>query len=584
MSHAADDGRRIVRIGFVDTFSPEFYIDTYARTVQYLKHRLPQYRFQSVEFSNPSELTPEKVASLDFLVSSAGTFGIRARELGAEHIVIRKRADTKNAAQSTSAVFVVRADRRDLQTLADLKNKSVSATNESSFSGWLVALDEIALSGFAPDKFFSSVQFTEYNYPDVISRVLVGKTDVGILTPCELEGLSARGVIDRSRFKVINAKHRAGEACVRSTELYPGEVISAFPHTSGEVAKAMTVALLLMPPQTTSNSPWEWVTVNDLVNISGLTERLALGPYSYRRDFTVTALARRYSKEIVLALALVLAVLFHIVRVNALVRLRTRELVQALAQKEELMERGKRTQDYLNLLERNQIVTHLSSLFAHEMTQPVTNIINYSAGLEMLRKAGQSNDAMTAQALGAISDQARRIAEIVERVRAYAKHRPLAKTTCRLLDVVRTMLENLRLAKKSGAAIEVDVDAAVFVKADAVALELLLLNLVRNAQRAVADVPDPRIWIKSTQAGNIVRVTVSDNGPSVDEALFQKLGRVGGVHSSTGLGMGLAIANGIAENHNGHLEFSRSVGGGLAVTLVMHALQPEEEVDENTSA
>ena len=40
--------------------------------------------------------------------------------------------------------------------------------------------------------------------------------------------------------------------------------------------------------------------------------------------------------------------------------------------------------------------------------------------------------------------------------------------------------------------------------------------------------------------------------------------------------MGLAIAKGIAENHNGHLEFSRSKDGGLAVTLVMTTITEEE--------
>ena len=71
-------------------------------------------------------------------------------------------------------------------------------------------------------------------------------------------------------------------------------------------------------------------------------------------------------------------------------------------------------------------------------------------------------------------------------------------------------------------------------------------------------------------------MTVSDNGPRVPESLFGQLGRIGGVQSSQGLGMGLAIAKGIAENHNGHLEFSCSKDGGLAVTLVMTTITEEE--------
>ena len=75
------DDRPVVRIGLVDTFSPEFYINTYAATVQYLKRQLPQYRFESVEFANDAAVTPQEVSKLDFLVSSAGTFGIRGRQM-----------------------------------------------------------------------------------------------------------------------------------------------------------------------------------------------------------------------------------------------------------------------------------------------------------------------------------------------------------------------------------------------------------------------------------------------------------------------------------------------------------------------
>ena len=77
----------------------------------------------------------------------------------------------------------------------------------------------------------------------------------------------------------------------------------------------------------------------------------------------------------------------------------------------------------MQLLERNTIVSQLSSLFAHEMKQPVTNIINYATGLEMLRKSGRdANTTAVDQALMAINDQAHRMAQIVDRVRAYAKH------------------------------------------------------------------------------------------------------------------------------------------------------------------
>ena len=563
------DVRPVVRVGLVDTFSPNFYIHTYAATIQYLKRTLPQYHFESVEYSKADQVTPEDARSLDFLVSSAGTFGIHAQKLGAEHIVIRLRGDAKQASRSVAAVFVTRSDNERIRTLPDMRGKRLAATSPSSFDGWLIAQDEIAQAGFSPESFFSSVQFTEYNYPDVISRVLVGQADVGVLTRCELENFAQQGLIDAEKIRVINAKEQAGEPCKRSTGLYPAEVVAVFPHTDVRLAKDVTIALLQMPVHKEGSVGWEWVTVNDLVNISGLMERLSLGPYAYQREFTLPALARRYSREIVLFLALVAAVIFHILRVDRLVMQRTRELMSTVREKEALLERMKRTQQYLQLLERNTIVSQLSSLFAHEMKQPVTNVINYAAGLKMLRSSGRDNDPAIDTAIKAISDQTRRMAQIVDRVRAYAKHETTTKTDCALCDIVEAMLENFRLAQSGVCEIRVNIPSNIRVNADPVALELLLLNLVRNAERAARGVAAPEVRIVAHQTEHQVRIEVSDNGPAVEDSLFERLAGPGGVESSQGLGMGLAIAKGIAENHNGHLEFSRSGGGGLAVTLVM---------------
>ena len=56
-----------------------------------------------------------------------------------------------------------------------------------------------------------------------------------------------------------------------------------------------------------SEEQGEWVTVNDMVNISGLMERLSLGSFAYQREFTIEALTRRYSREIILIAALIAA-------------------------------------------------------------------------------------------------------------------------------------------------------------------------------------------------------------------------------------------------------------------------------------
>lgn len=136
-----------------------------------------------------------------------------------------------------------------------------------------------------------------------------------------------------------------------------------------------------------------------------------------------------------------------------------------------------------------------------------------------------------------------------------------------LADVIRETVGNFRLARGTSVTITSDVDPTLTVTGDRVSLELLFLNLIRNADRALKTTANPHIRITSVRTADALLLTVSDNGPGVDEAKLQVLGHAAGGAHSEGLGLGLTIAAGIAEVHGGHLEFSRNEDGGLSAAV-----------------
>ena len=217
------------------------------------------------------------------------------------------------------------------------------------------------------------------------------------------------------------------------------------------------------------------------------------------------------------------------------------------------------------------MVSQLSSMFAHEIKQPVTNIINYAAGIRMLADKGRGGEPETRTALKAIADQAQRVADIVERVRAYAKGRPSEVSLCRLSELVDRLVENFSLGQSSRALIVKSIPDDIVLSAAPLALELLFLNLLRNADQALRNVKNPEIRVSAESREGFVRVSVSDNGPGVPEHLIGKLGQPGAVPDPAGLGIGLAIAVGIAEKHMGHLEFKNRPEGGFVVTASLPA-------------
>ena len=553
-----------LRIAYLDSFSPDFYVSVYAPTVQYLKKTLPQYRFESVEMTPPvtdSELTSRHP---DFLFASSGACGLFAKSQSLDLLSVRAASSDASPGPAAGSVFVVRAD-SDIHSVADLAHKKAAAAHAQAFSGWLTGLDRIAREGFDPKTFFASVLFTDYGYPDILSRVSVGDVDVGLVSLCELENAARRHSVDPEKLRIIGNLAKKSETCARSTELFPGAAVAAFPTAPAAAVKDVTRALLAMPVQT----DWEWTSARNMKGIDEFLEHLHLGPYAYLEEWSFDALIKRFAGEILLVLALILAVIYHIVRTDKLVAQRTQELRETLEQRDRLAEKTRETQAVLSLFERRSIVSELSTMFAHEMKQPAANLVNYAAGLTMLarRRPADTVTKRETAALAAVSREAKRIADIVERVRAYAKHEPVKHESVNLADVVRETVENFRLARGTSVTITSDVDPTLTVTGDRVSLELLFLNLIRNADRALKATADPRIRITSDIRGGTLQVTVADNGPGVDEAKLRLLGRATGGAHPEGLGLGLTIAAGIAEVHGGHLEFSRNEDGGLSAAV-----------------
>lgn len=131
---------------------------------------------------------------------------------------------------------------------------------------------------------------------------------------------------------------------------------------------------------------FRWEVCNDFVPTMDLLKTLAIGPYSYLKDMSLEGLARRFKVEIVLFALFAAAVAFHIVTVNVLVRRRTAQLVDAADEIRRSHEEAERSRRQIAMLERAGVVAQLSSLFAHEIKQPVMNIALYCGTLRMYLK------------------------------------------------------------------------------------------------------------------------------------------------------------------------------------------------------
>jgi two-component system sensor kinase FixL len=112
------------------------------------------------------------------------------------------------------------------------------------------------------------------------------------------------------------------------------------------------------------------------------------------------------------------------------------------------------------------------------------------------------------------------------------------------------------------------------VKADALQIEQVIVNLVRNAAEALADAGrrDGRVAIEAEWDGTDgVIVRVRDNGPGFDPGLAERATTPFATTKADGLGLGLSLARSIVEAHGGRLAIE-STASGAAVSFTLPAL------------
>ena len=553
-----------VTVGIVDTFNPRFFIDTYTPLIERLKVRYPQYRFTTVEFPRGEPIDSTRLGANGFVILSSGD-AVRESELDLQQIATRRRADRKAADRSVGAVFLVRAG-SSLKTLSDLKGRSVATTDPNAFEGSAVPKGELAEQGEDPDEFFGEIVYTEWNYPDVLQMVTLGMTDVGILSTCEWEDAVAAGVVGAHELRIVNDRTAPGDRCRRSTALYPDLMLAALPTASPEVVRDITIAVLTQP---VDEGGYDWISNTNLTDVRNLYRTLREGPYAYLRDWSAAGLWRRFHTEIALGVFALILVAVHIVRVNLLVRRRTRELQQASAARERAAEALRESRAQLERLERGATVTQLSAMFAHEVKQPVTNAANYLNALLLMKERGLRDETREESAFRRALSEVYRAADILDRVRAALKRE---RTKFERFDLARLPERAIRhsRAKKAGIPVECfGLETPAVVLGDAMELELVLVNLLNNAVDALkqAKIVGPRIRVSLLRESDTALLRVEDNGPGVPPERLAKLGKPVLSDKPEGLGFGLAIAASLAEAHGGRLRFEAGNPTGLAVTL-----------------
>lgn len=572
---ASPSSAAVIRLGVVTTTEPGFAATTVTPVVSEMEKLRPQDVVHVVQIAEHDLLHDIERERPDLLICSAWCFLNVLSDIGAHPVATRKTDRAASAVASIGAALVVRSDRTDLRTLEDLRGKKAAATLPHSVDGYPAVRLMLREKGFSDEKFFSNVNFLTFTVPDVLSAVLSGDADVSILPACALERAQEEGLVEPGLLRVVGLPPDGALACSRSTDLYPDITAGILPWTPNELSRDFLTALL----ESGHADGYEWVATSDLRSVSNLYQELHLGRWAVLDDTSLSGLWKRYGRYAVFALLLVLLLIANEYRLKRLVEHRTAALTKTLREKELLARKEEAARERLASLERMGAISQLCAMIAHELKQPMGAVLNFLAVLRMRSGESIKDDPVAERAMEGAQNEARRMAEIVDRVRGYAKRQ---RRTPEPVDLGRTIDEALSHLKPGPqTTVRREVAPNVFVAGDPLELELLVLNLVKNAVQALDAAEGGTVTVKLARSGEFGAVlSVTDDGPPLSDGIFAKLLKVSESVKEGGLGLGLAIVRNIVDEHGATLSIERLPERGLAVTVRFDTLNPNDPADK----
>ncbi|KPK74995.1 MAG: hypothetical protein AMJ79_12695 [Phycisphaerae bacterium SM23_30] len=244
------------------------------------------------------------------------------------------------------------------------------------------------------------------------------------------------------------------------------------------------------------------------------------------------------------------------------------EVVQDITQRKQAEEEVRQRQRELAHASRLSTVGEMASGLAHELNQPLTAISTFAGGSLRMLESGASASEEIKSALQNVAAQAQRAGEIIRRIRDFTRKQEPQRSAVDINHIIQEAVDFIKpeAGKKQ---VEIRLELAEklpLVRADAVQIEQVVLNLVRNGIEALEDpaMGQRRLTIQTRllEHKDAVEVAVCDNGVGFNPEDAEKLFDSFYTTKDKGLGMGLSLSRTIIEWHDGHLWADANPEGG----------------------
>lgn len=479
-----------VRLAVVNSFGSNLSVRYFNDTVNAIARAVAPRRLVVQFYDQEVFLQAAQVKGFDLAIASSGLTALMTDASSASALLTVINSRTPDPNQANGGVIVVRSDRDDINCLADLKGKTVAVSSTKAFAGFLAVMGEIQSEGLNPNRLFKSVTATHKPMTELVKQV-------------------------------VNEKKDENFYCKHSTRLYPGWILSAQPTLESKTLRKIMEALLQLPPGKEEGSYWTVATDYDQMNL--LLQRMEV---RYLEDRTIGWMLNYYRWYFIVGCGALLLIILNWAYLAFAVRRKTEQLRKKVEENREYERENRKITERIEALEKAKSIGIISAMVAHELKQPLGAINNYSeAILRQLKRGKKPAEEILTEAFSEIKSESQRASDIVEFVRNIGRKEPRER---KCFDLEAAVSRTIRLMKRLGrlnSKCTLSGAKNVLVFADPLNVDLVLMNLLKNAEEAVRNQSNAEIKVEIKNAGADALVIIDDNGPKMSDEQFASLDR-----------------------------------------------------------
>lgn len=237
-------------------------------------------------------------------------------------------------------------------------------------------------------------------------------------------------------------------------------------------------------------------------------------------------------------------------------------------------QQSRQHQAQLAHVSRLSTMGEMGTAMAHELNQPLCAILVSAQASRRLLKAAGVEDGSIRGAIDQIVGQAKRAGDIIRHLREFTRRRPTQRTRMSMPELIR---ETMRFVSAETRPHRVQIDLRLaepvpMVLGDAIQIEQVLVNLVRNAIEAMDGVPENQRVVRielSMPQPDRMDIAIRDRGKGLPEGPPDQVFEPFFSTKPEGMGVGLSISRSIIELHDGRLWAERAEGGGTVFRFTL---------------